>query len=73
MPAPLTGYAYYTPRRRNRKFQYENVILKANEHAPYVYKLQIYRMTPKKFHKISWDYPFKDNHPSFAQAAYRDS
>jgi hypothetical protein len=44
-----------TPRRKNRKTQYDNVFLKANEHAPYVYiyKLQIYRMTPKTYHKIS--------------------
>jgi hypothetical protein len=34
------------PRRENWKIQYEIVILKANEHE-YVYKLEIYRMTPK--------------------------
>jgi hypothetical protein len=36
-----------TLRRENRKIRHEIEILKANEHAPHVYKLQIYRMTPK--------------------------
>jgi hypothetical protein len=26
-----------------------------------VYKLHIYRMTPKTYHKISWDYPFNNS------------
>jgi demethoxyubiquinone hydroxylase (CLK1/Coq7/Cat5 family) len=34
-----------TLRRKNRKIRYEIEVLKANEHAPHVYKLQIYRMT----------------------------
>jgi hypothetical protein len=36
-----------TPRRENLKIRHENESLKANEPAPYVYKLQIYRMTQK--------------------------
>jgi hypothetical protein len=41
------------PRRKNKKIRREIEILKANEHAPHVYKLHIYRMTPKTYHKIS--------------------
>jgi hypothetical protein len=40
-----------TPRRENRKILYEIETLKANEHAPHVYKLQIYGMTSKKKQK----------------------
>jgi hypothetical protein len=47
-----------TPRRENRKIRHENEILKANEHDPRLYKLQIYRYQ-KTYHKCSWDYPFK--------------
>jgi hypothetical protein len=36
-----------TPRHENRKIPQEIKILSANEHAPHVYKLQIYRITPK--------------------------
>jgi hypothetical protein len=38
-----------TPRRENRKIRHEIKTLKANELAPYVKELQIYRMTPKKY------------------------
>jgi hypothetical protein len=48
-----------TPRRENRKIQHENEILKANEPAPYVPELHIYRITPKTYQEISWDYPCK--------------
>jgi hypothetical protein len=37
-----------TPRCENLKIQHKIEILKANEHAPHVYKLQIYQMTSKK-------------------------
>jgi hypothetical protein len=37
-----------TLRRENRKIRHEIEILKANEHAPHVYKLQINQVTPKK-------------------------
>jgi hypothetical protein len=59
-PAPLTG-KFTTPRRENRKIRHEIKILKASKQAPHVYKLQIYRMTPKNilYHKILGDYPFK--------------
>jgi hypothetical protein len=36
-----------TPSGENRKIRHKNEILKANEHAPRVYKLQIYRLVPK--------------------------
>jgi hypothetical protein len=36
------------PRHENQKIQYENELLKAKEPTPYVFKCQIYRMTPKK-------------------------
>jgi hypothetical protein len=35
------------PRRENRKTRHAIEILKANEHTSHVYKLKIYRMTPK--------------------------
>jgi hypothetical protein len=37
----------------NRKIQYTNELFKAKEPAPDVLKCQIYRMTPKTYHKIS--------------------
>jgi hypothetical protein len=37
-----------TLRRENKKIRHKNKIFKANKHAPHVYKLQIYQMTPKK-------------------------
>jgi excinuclease UvrABC helicase subunit UvrB len=36
-----------TQTRENRKIRHEIEVLKANGHAPHVYKHQIYRMTPK--------------------------
>jgi hypothetical protein len=48
-----------TSRRENKKIQHKIKILKANEHTPHVYKLQIYQMTPKTNHKILLDYPFQ--------------
>jgi hypothetical protein len=42
----------------NRKIRYKNELLKAKEPAPDVLKCQIYRMTPKTYHEISWAYPF---------------
>jgi hypothetical protein len=36
------------PRRENWKIWHKNEILNANEHAPHVYKLQVYRLIPKK-------------------------
>jgi hypothetical protein len=48
-----------TPRHENRKIRHEIQILKENENAPHGYKLQIYGMTTKTYHKISWNYPFK--------------
>jgi hypothetical protein len=41
-----------TPRPENRKIRHEIKILKAKEHAPHVSQLQIYKMTPKTYHKI---------------------
>jgi hypothetical protein len=46
------------PRSENRKIWHKSEILKANEHSPRVYKLQIYRVIRKTYHKISWDYLF---------------
>jgi hypothetical protein len=36
-----------TPRHENKKNSTRNGNLKANEHAPHMYKLPIYQMTPK--------------------------
>jgi hypothetical protein len=43
------------------KIRYENKFIKANEHAlegVVLWDLR-YRMKPKTYLKISWDYPFK--------------
>jgi hypothetical protein len=50
-----------TPRCENQKIRHEIEILKANEHSTHVYKLQIYRMTPKNNTTKSCEtsYPFK--------------
>jgi hypothetical protein len=43
----LSFISYVKPIRENRKIRHENEILKAKEPAPYVWKLQIYRMVSK--------------------------
>jgi hypothetical protein len=53
-PAPLT-----MPRHKKRKIGHETEIFIANEHAPHVCKLQIYRITPKNTAKSHKTIPLK--------------
>jgi hypothetical protein len=41
------------PRRENKKIPRENYILKANEHAPRLYKVQIYSLIPQNLVRLS--------------------
>jgi hypothetical protein len=56
--SPELGQGKLTTRCKNKNIRHENDFLKANEWLHKVWELKIYRMVPKTYVQISWDYPF---------------
>jgi hypothetical protein len=62
-----------TPRHEDQKIRHKIKILSANEHAPHVYKFQVYRRHQKTYHKISLAYPFNQQISSRMKVSLSDS
>jgi hypothetical protein len=58
-PALLTEWTHYAEPRKSKNSTRKRNFKRKQTRSLCVEKLQIYRMTPKNYYEILWDYPFK--------------